>query len=217
MDLLSASATVVDEAGRKENVLLLLPAGAPGISIHPFWGTDILAGAESDEVRLTDVFVDEKLIMPATVGGQGDLDELQTVGFIWFEMIISSCYLGMASALVSRALAKPTLGRERAAEMGIRLETAAVLLESIARLLVEGETDNAALAKVTIARYGAEDAIVDAANQAVAALGGVSFISAPDIAYLAAACQCLRFHPPSRMSGLDAIAANLAGDVFRIK
>ncbi|RDI68141.1 acyl-CoA dehydrogenase family protein [Nocardia pseudobrasiliensis] len=217
MDLLSASAAVVGESGEREGVVVLLPAATPGISIHPFWSTDILAGAESDEVRLTDVFVDEKLVMPATVGGQGELDELQTVGFIWFEMIIASCYLGMASALVDRALAKPTLSRERAAEMGIRLETATALLEGIGRLLVETDTDNAAFAKVTIARYGAEDAIIDAANQAVAALGGISFISSPETAYFASACQCLRFHPPSRTTSHEAIAASLSGDVFRIK
>ncbi|MEU7137876.1 acyl-CoA dehydrogenase family protein [Nocardia sp. NPDC046473] len=217
MDLLSASAAVVDEDGNRESVVLLLPAGEQGISIHPFWGSNILAGAESDEVRLTDVFVDEKLIMPATTGSEGDLDELQTVGFVWFEMIIASCYLGMASALVDRAFAKPTLGRERAAELGIRLESAALLLESIGQLLTAADIDNAALATATIARYGAEDAIIDAANQAVAALGGISFISSPDIAYLAAACQCLRFHPPSRISSHDALAASLAGDVFRIK
>lgn len=217
MDLLSASAAVIDEAGNEETVLLLVPASMDGISVHPFWASTVLAGAESDEVRLSDVFVDDNLIMPSGTGASGELDELQTVGFMWFEMIITSCYLGMASALVDRAVTKPALNRERIAEMGTRLETAALLLQSIATLLSNGHTDNEALAQVVIARYGAEDAIVDVTNHAVAALGGMSFISDPDIAYLAAACQCVRFHPPSRITGNQALADHFRGDVFRIR
>lgn len=217
MDLLSASASIRDDDGHEDTVLLLIPASTAGITVHPFWSSDVLAGAESDEVRLTDVFVDENLLTPAGTGARGELDELQTVGFMWFELIITSCYLGMASALVERALTRPALSRERAAEIGIRLETAAQLLRGVALLLEQGRTDNDALAQVIVARYGAEDAIIDVAQQAVAALGGMSYLTCPDIAYLLAACQCARFHPPSRLSGYDAVVDNLSGEVFRIR
>ncbi|MFD8102192.1 acyl-CoA dehydrogenase [Nocardia fluminea] len=217
MDLLSASAVITDEDGAHRTVVLLLPANSPGISVHPFWRSNVLAGAESDEVRLNDVFVDEKLILPVTSEADGSLDELQTTGFIWFEMMIASCYLGMATALVSQAIKRPGIGKQRIAEMGIRLETAAMLLDSIAHLILDGETGNAALARATIARYGAEDAIVDVANYAVRALGGMSFISSSDVAYLAAACQCLQFHPPSRIAGDSAVCAGLVGESFVIR
>jgi alkylation response protein AidB-like acyl-CoA dehydrogenase len=217
MDLLSASVAVTADDGSRETVLLLIPAATPGVAVHPFWGTDILAGAESDEVRLTDVFVDDNLVMPAGTGARGELDELQTVGFIWFEMMITSCYLGMATALVQKAFAKSSLSAERVAELGIRLETAAVLLRSIALLLQDGRTDNDALTQAVVARYGAEDAIVETADRAVAALGGVAYISSPEVAYLASACRCVRFHPPSRLSGQTALGDAFTGDVFRIK
>ncbi|WNV85251.1 acyl-CoA dehydrogenase family protein [Umezawaea sp. Da 62-37] len=215
MDLLSASVSVPKEGGGTENVLMLIPAKTPGVSVHPFWGSNVLAGAESDEVRLTDVFVDDRLLVPTEVGERGELDELQTIGFMWFEMLITSCYLGMASALVERVFASKKLGAEQLADLGVRLETATLLLEGIARQLTSKEGDNTALTKTMIARYGAQEAIVDVASRAVEALGGMAFISSPEVAYLAAACQCVSFHPPSRSSTRRALAETFSGDVLR--
>ncbi|MFE3325702.1 acyl-CoA dehydrogenase [Streptomyces sp. NPDC059176] len=217
MDLLSASVSVPREDGGNETVLMLVPAETPGVSVHPFWRSNVLAGAESDEVRLTDVFVDDRLLVPTEVGEQGELDELQTVGFMWFEMLITSCYLGMASALVERSFAGGRTDARSTAELGVRLETATLLLEGIARQLMVKEGDNAALTKAMIARYGAQEAIVDAARTAVEAIGGMGFISSPDVAYLAAACHCVNFHPPSLSSSGRALAANFAGDVLRFE
>ncbi|NEC93547.1 acyl-CoA dehydrogenase, partial [Streptomyces sp. SID12501] len=131
--------------GGSETVLMLVPADTPGVSVHPFWASNVLAGAESDEVRLTDVFVDDRLLVPTDIGEQGELDELQTVGFMWFEMLITCCYLGMASALVERAFASRKLSAEQVTDLGVRVESAAQLLEGIARQLVAKEGDNAAL------------------------------------------------------------------------
>lgn len=217
MDLLSASVSVPAEGGGSETVLMLIPADTPGVSVHPFWASNVLAGAESDEVRLTDVFVDDRLIVPTDTGERGELDELQTVGFMWFEMLITSCYLGMASALVERAFASGKLSAELVADLGVRIETAAQLLEGIARQLMAKEGDNAALTKAMIARYGAQEAIVDASKRAVEALGGMAFISSPDVAYLASACHCVSFHPPSKSSTSRALAANFSGDVLRFE
>jgi alkylation response protein AidB-like acyl-CoA dehydrogenase len=217
MDLLSASLSVPKEGGGSETLLMLLPAETAGVSVHPFWGSNVLAGAESDEVRLNDVFVEDMLLVPTELGEQGELDELQTIGFMWFEMLITSCYLGMASALVERVVASGKLGPQPAAELGVRIETAAQLLEGIAWQLTAQQGDNSALTKTMIARYGAQEAIVDAAHRAAGALGGMAFIESPEVAYLVAACQCVRFHPPSLSGTSGALAANFAGDVLRFE
>ncbi|MEV6609087.1 acyl-CoA dehydrogenase family protein [Kutzneria sp. NPDC051319] len=216
MDLLSASVSVPRKEGGTENLAMLIPADSPGISVHPFWRSNVLAGAESDEVRLTDVLVDERLLVPTEVGDRGEVDELQTIGFMWFEMLITASYLGMASSLVNRALASERLGVETRADLGVRLETATLLLEGIARQLMAKEGDNAALTKAMIARYGAQEAITDAAGRAVEALGGMAFIGSPDVAYLIAACQCVNFHPPARAATRRALVENFTGDVLRI-
>jgi alkylation response protein AidB-like acyl-CoA dehydrogenase len=216
MDLLSASVSVPKAGGGSEVVMMLVPAQTEGITVHPFWASNVLAGAESDEVRMTDVFVDDRLLLPTETGDHGELDELQTVGFMWFEMLITSCYLGMVSALVERAFANKRLGPDRVAAIGVRLETATLLLEGIAARLTAGEKSNAALTDTMIARYGAQDAIVDVASMAAEALGGMGFISSPEVAYLVAAAQCVKFHPPSRISTERSLAATFSGDVLRI-
>ncbi len=213
MDLLSASAVV---PGAAEPVMLLIPAAAEGISVRPFWASAILAGAESDEVRLADVFVDERLAVRATVDDSGAVDELQTVGFIWFELLICACYLGMASTLVERVFRAGRASRETLSWLGIRLETAALLLEPVARLLIEGRADNPALAQTMIARFAVQDAIGETAARALETLGGTAFVTDPDIAYLATASRCLAFHPPARQACGDSLAESLAGGTFRI-
>ncbi|MGV9674162.1 acyl-CoA dehydrogenase [Nocardia sp. NPDC003482] len=216
MDLFSASVSVPAADGGTELMLMLIPAAAQGISVHPFWRAEVLAGAESDEVRLTDVFVDERLLIPATLGDRGEIDALQTVGFIWFEMLITSCYLGIASALAERAFADIRRGGDLLARLGVRLETAALLLESVAHRLVGAPADNALLTTAVTARYGAQDAITDAVALALEAIGGMGFLGDPDVGYLATASRCVVYHPPSRVSAHAALAAAFRGDVLRL-
>ncbi|MFI6822763.1 hypothetical protein ACIBJE_17680 [Micromonospora sp. NPDC050187] len=211
MDLLTASVAVPASDGGQQTAFLLMPATLRGITRHPFWGSSVLAGAESDEVRLSDVYIEDELVIPTENGPDGMLDDLQTTGFIWFELLITASYLGMASALVERALAARRAAITDRAALGTRIETATQLLEGAARAMMAGETDNDALARVLMARYGAQDAIADAARQAVEMLGGMSFIGSPDVAYLIAACQCVAFHPPSRASIAAAMVDYLDG------
>jgi alkylation response protein AidB-like acyl-CoA dehydrogenase len=200
MDLLTAAVNAPDRDDKPHLAFILVPATQEGVSTHPFWSSNVLAGAESDEVRLTDVKVEEQLIMRVESTDNGELDRLQTVGLLWFELLISASYLGVASALVERALEKRRAPVSDRAAMGARLESAALLLELVARRIIEGDASTTALADTLIARYAVQDALVAACAKAVETLGGMAFIGGDDIAYLAAAHQCLAFHPPSRSS-----------------
>ena len=215
MDLMSASVAISNADVQDQLAILLIASDTPGISVRPFWDSNILAGAESDEVKFDNVFVDERLVVAPEAGDEGQLDQLQTVGFIWFEMLISSAYLGMATGLVQRVfVANKASARERAA-LVVRLETAALLLEGVARILDE-DVENSALATSLIARYGAQDAINDAVSVSVELLGGIAFIRSPDVGYLASACQCLGFHPPSRSASAETLNAYFDGDLLKL-
>ncbi|GGY01317.1 acyl-CoA dehydrogenase family protein [Streptomyces djakartensis] len=215
MDLLTASVALPAADGTTQMAVLLIPRETEGVSVHPFWGSQALAGAESDEIRLTDVFVDEQLMMPNTAG-PGELDELQTVGLIWFELLISSCYLGMVSGLVERAVDQRKGSDSDRARALIRLEAAAQLLEGVARRVRDGEIGNEGLAQALVARYAAQDALGDARNQAVELLGGTAFMTASDVAVLAAASHGIGFHPPSRSSFTGPYLAHAAGEPLRL-
>ncbi|KRV46510.1 oxidoreductase [Wenjunlia vitaminophila] len=216
MSLLTASVSLPTDDGGEQMAVLLVPRETEGISVHPFWGTRTLAGAESDEVRLENVFVDEQLLMRTELGEAGELDQLQTVGFIWFELLISACYLGMVSTLVERVLVRGRGSDSDRARLVARLETAQLLLEGTARMIRDGEADNAGLAKSLVARYAAQDALGDARNRAVELLGGMAFIGSDEVSYLAAASHGLSFHPPSRDSFTGPFLDHVAGRPLRL-
>jgi len=108
MDILTSSVALTGPDGQPSLAVLLIPADSAGISVRPFWSTPVLAAAQSNEVVLDNVAVPEDLVIRSTPEDAGRLDDLQTAGFIWFELLVSSAYTGVASALVSRVLRRGT-------------------------------------------------------------------------------------------------------------
>jgi alkylation response protein AidB-like acyl-CoA dehydrogenase len=200
MDLLTASVGIEQEDGSVAMGLLMLPADTPGISIHPFWSTPALGGAESNEVRLTDVLVAPEQIIAPDPELADAMDQLTTVGLIWFQLTVCAAYTGIASLLVEKVLAAAKGSVTDRAALAVKIESAAALTEGLARRMMDGETDNDTLAVALVTRYAVQDAVAASVNQAVELLGGMAFIGNGDIAYLAAASHAIAFHPPSRGS-----------------
>ena len=215
MDLLTASAAVPVD-GTPTLALLLIPATSPGITVHDFWLSNVLAGAESDEVRLTDVFVPADMVIHTEPDDPDRLDDLQTIGFAWFEMLATSVYVGAASALVEQALAGGRGSVTDRAEAAIELESAAALVEGVARGLRDGLTGDAAISAVLVARYAAQRALRTAADMASELLGGIAFMRSPDIGYLVAAVRPLAYHPPSRTAMAQPLIDYFTGQPLRL-
>ena len=219
MNLLTASAMLRAEDGTRSLAILLVPSDSAGISLHPFWSSQILAGAQSDEIRLTDVHVPEHLVIRATPGDPGRLDDLQTAAFVWFELLITSAYVGAASELVARVLERRRGSVSDRAALCIQLESAVALTEGMARAINDhadhrdhtGHGADDAVAGVLVARFATQKALTAAVDMAVELLGGIAFISSPEIAYLTAAVHPLAFHPPSRTSTVQALTDYFAG------
>lgn len=211
MDLLTASVGMRQADGSVEMGFLLLPASTPGISVHPFWSNPVLAGAESNEVRLTDVFVtDSQILKPPAEYAQA-LSELQEVGLIWFQMITCAAYTGVVSALVEQVLLRSRASADRRAAVAVRVESAAALTEGLARRVMDGDTGNDGLAAALVTRYTVKDLLAATVTEAVELLGGMSYISSGDVSYLATASHALAFHPPSRGGMTDALLDYYAG------
>jgi alkylation response protein AidB-like acyl-CoA dehydrogenase len=214
MDLLTASVSIPNKSGDgSELAVIIIPASTPGIEIRPFWTNSVLAGAQSDEVILHDVKVPEELISYS--GNSENLDYVQIRSFLWFELLISASYLGIASALVERTIAvsKNITPCERVL-LGIEAEGAMAALEGVARsmMLSDNNQANDLLARVLFVRYAVQGAIERVTTRAVELLGGMAFISSPEIAYMFAASRALAFHPPSRLSISPALDKYLAGE-----
>jgi len=216
MDLLTASVAVADDEGRQSLALLLIPADSPGISIEPFWSTPVLAAAQSDLVRLKDVMVPQELVISSTPEDQSRLDDLQTAGFTWFELLVTSAYTGVAAALVSRVLDAGRGSESDRASLAVRVQAAVDLQEGAARAIEDGVEGDEAVAAVLVARYATQDLLADATDVATELLGGMAFVSSPDVAYLAAAVRALAFHPPSRTSLSTELVEYFEGKSLRL-
>lgn len=211
MDLLTASVGMRRPDGSVDMGFLMLPADTPGLSVHPFWSSFALAGAESDEVRLTDVHVTDAQILQPPAELIDELTELQEVGLIWFELILCASYTGIASALVDRVLRDKRGSASDRATLAVRIEAAAALTEGLARRVMDTDTDNDALAAALVTRFTVQDLIRQATGQAQELLGGMAFVSSSDVGYLGAAVQAAAFHPPSRSSMTDGLLEYYAG------
>ncbi|MBV2355209.1 acyl-CoA/acyl-ACP dehydrogenase [Streptomyces sp. J2-1] len=212
MNLLTASIAIHGEdGGEPELALALVPADAPGMSVHPFWGNELLAAAESDEVRLADVFVPAGMVVRAGADDPTRLDDLQSAGFVWFEMLISAGYAGSAAALVERVLERKRGSAEERAALAVDMEAVLALLENVARATGPEPGDEESVARVLVARYAVQKALPDLTARALELLGGLDFISGSAAAQAAAATRALAFHPPSRAAAADPLLAYLAG------
>ncbi|MFF3763437.1 acyl-CoA dehydrogenase [Streptomyces sp. NPDC001922] len=217
MDLLFATVRVRRPDGERCAVAVV-PADSPGLSVRPFWRSDVLAGAESDELVLDDVFVPERLV--TDLGPVGTTSEPLRRSLVWFEVLIAASYLGTAAALVERAVAAPRTDTGELARMAATLEGATYALEGVA---AQAESDAAAgadpaalLGPALAVRFAVQDAVVEVSARAAEALGGGAFIRDPDIAYLCAATRCLAFHPPSRTAGEAALVQHLRGEAVDV-
>jgi alkylation response protein AidB-like acyl-CoA dehydrogenase len=213
MDLLTASVVVTpeDPNAAEEFAVALVPASSPGLDVAPFWGSRVLAGAESDAVTLTDVSVENDLIVAMGSADAAQLDKIETAGFLWFVLLITASYVGMASAIAERVLSE---GRHDAAlrlAPATELEAAMASLEGIAFQLAAGDASGALLTRALLCRYAAQDAINRAVAAAVEQLGGMAFIGGDEVNYFAGASRALAFHPPARPKNTELVAAAVAG------
>ncbi|WP_405859171.1 acyl-CoA/acyl-ACP dehydrogenase [Streptomyces sp. NBC_01515] len=197
MDLLTASVMMKDDDGVDRLAVALIPAGSPGLEVRPFWSSPVLAGAESDQVVLTDVELDPAMVVFTQVTADAVPDELNIAGFLWFELLLTAGYVGVASALVERVLDKAG-GPQDPTPFLVDIEAAMLGVESVARAMDTEAWSDALLVDALSARYAAQDAIARTTTACQAALGGMAFITAPDSTYLASAATGLTFHPPSR-------------------
>lgn len=214
MDVLTASVVFSGDGpdGQEEFAVALIPASAPGIDVKPFWGSSILAGAESDAVTLLDVPVDEEQIVTMNRAEAGELDRIETAGFLWFTLLITSSYIGMASALVGRVLSEAKTDASSRVSPAMELEAAMASLEGIAFQLQGGEVSADLLTRALLCRYASQDAINRAVASSVEQLGGMAFIRSDEVNYFASASRALAFHPPGRSKNHQQLVGALTGD-----
>jgi len=215
MHILTASVAVPrPNGGGSRRAVAVVPADTPGLDRKPFWSSTILRGAESEELSLTDVLIsDEQLFFPEV---EESLDAVEAGGFLWFELLVSSSYLGVASALVERVIAKGRGDAVERTQLATEIEGAMAALEGVARSMMTGTRGEEILVQSLFVRFAVQQAIERASARAAELLGGMAFIESPDIGYLLTAGRALAFHPPSRLSVAPALDNYLSGQPMQV-
>lgn len=215
MHILTASVAVpANGNGHTRRAVAVVPADAEGISRKPFWSSTVLRGAESEELCLTDVRItDEQLFYPEV---EESLDAVEAGGFLWFELLVSASYLGIASALVEKVIVGKRGDANERMQLVTDIEGAMSALEGIARAMLGGDRGERILVQSLLVRFAVQQAIERTSGRAAELLGGMAFIKSPDVAYLLAAGRALAFHPPSRLSIAPAIDDYLMGKAMRV-
>ncbi|MFD4790601.1 acyl-CoA dehydrogenase [Streptomyces sp. NPDC058459] len=217
MNLITASVALPGADGGTELGVALVPADSPGISRRAFWQAPFLAGAESDEVVLEEVRIPEELMLRPQVELGTGLDTLQTVGFVWFELLVTSVYTGAVARLAESALRAGKGSATDRAALLTGVEAAIALAENVARIVDEHTVGNDELATVLTARYAVQELLVSAADRAAELLGGLAFATTPDVGHLLAVSRALAFHPPSRGATAQALLDHHDGAPLRVR
>ncbi|MEV4640391.1 acyl-CoA dehydrogenase family protein [Actinoplanes sp. NPDC049548] len=200
-------ATPADGPYAGDLVNVLVQADDPGITRSALWGSPVLAAAQTDEIRLTDVPVPPERVI--RLGRPGSAIPLVTASLVWFEVLITAAYLGAASGLVERALdGRRGRPEDRSAAAGA-LEAVAAAVEGAAAGIDRGELDEAALGRALFVRYAAQRAIAESTDRALDLLGGGVFASGPEALHLLGASRGLAFHPPAEAAMRDSLADHL--------
>ena len=208
MDFLTASFIVSNEHNKEKSLALsIVPSDTSGIRRKPFWNSHILIGAESDEIILENVFVPDSNVF--TFDNSQNLDVVQSIGFVWFELLISASYLGIASGLIKKVIEESAGNVYERASLVVRAESAMASLEGIAYSFMTEKLSETQIVKSFMVRYSTQKIIEECSMLSAELLGGMRFINSSDIAYTLAASRALAFHPPSRINLLPAIDSYL--------
>ena len=205
MDMITVSVLVPDAT--YQFGIVLLGKDTRGISVEPLWVSSVLGGTETGAVRFENVSVPSAAV--SYIAGDDGLDRTQLRGYLWFELCITSSYVGIAARLISEAFARAD--SHQLLEMACEIESSAAILDHIAARIDDGEATDELLARALSCRYSIERSIQRATDIGMELIG-VHVLAADDaVTDLVVASRALSYHPPSRRRTQDPLAQYFQG------
>ncbi|MGY2141749.1 acyl-CoA dehydrogenase family protein [Pseudomonas azotoformans] len=213
-DAITFGVNYVDPQGQTHIGIGLGLAGDPNIQRKKFWSVPHLQAADSHEVIFDKLLVPEAL-MYFSKAVDNQLDDVQQgtgehLFAIWFQLLASASYLGMASALASRALACNKGSQDDRAMLLIDLQGATMAIRGLAVAIDQNRFLRADLARAQATRFAVQEAINRISTRAFEILGGMAFMSSEEVAYLLVATRVLAFHPTSRLASVPFLCEQLS-------
>ncbi|MDZ3956914.1 acyl-CoA dehydrogenase family protein [Bacillus thuringiensis] len=194
MDLLTGSVKLPDG----QVAIFTAPRNSKGIEVKPFWKHWILKGSETEEIVLHNVKVPKENVFIA--GTEDNLHPTVINGLIWFELLVSTAYIGICSSLIEKVIYHTDgIPKQEIRKLISLTEGAMHMVEGVAYKFENNQFLDYVLPEVLFVRKNVEEAIRRAANAAVSLLGGINFLQNTEISYQLLVCQLLQFHPPTKI------------------
>ncbi|MEO1339479.1 MAG: acyl-CoA dehydrogenase, partial [Myxococcota bacterium] len=141
----------------------------------------------------------------------------------WFELLVTASYLGVATGLIEALYRRPRYSADERMRAVVELETSAAALrgmaadmERLAEPDAKPDDGERVVAHLLMVRYGIQEAISRAVSQAAELMGGIRFVTDPEVEYRLAAVRALAFHPPSKLSVGSALDAYISGESLQL-
>ncbi|MCD7040090.1 acyl-CoA/acyl-ACP dehydrogenase [Pseudomonas sp. MAFF 311096] len=213
-DVITFGVNYLDPEGQTHIGIGMGLADDPSIQRKPFWSVAHLQAADSNEVIFNNLLVPEPM-MYFSKAVDNQLDDVQQgtgehLFAIWFQLLASASYLGMASALASRALASNKGSQDDRALLLIDLQGATMAIRGLAIAIDQNRFLRSDLARAQATRFAVQEAINRISTRAFEILGGIAFMSSEEIAYLLVATRVLAFHPTSRLASVPFLCEQLS-------
>ncbi|AKS09931.1 acyl-CoA dehydrogenase family protein [Pseudomonas trivialis] len=213
-DAITFGVNYVDPEGKTHIGIGMGLAGDPNIQRKKFWSVPHLQAADSHEVIFNNLLVPEPMMyFSKAVDNQLDESQKDTgehLFAIWFQLLASASYLGMASALASRALSSSKGSQDDRAMLLIDLQGATMAVRGLAVSIDQNRFLRADLARAQATRFAVQEAINRISTRAFEILGGMAFMSSEEVAYLLVATRVLAFHPTSRLASVPFLCEQLS-------
>ena len=213
MDCVMASVLLKDTGQR---AITLIFNGTPGLSVTPLWTSPALGAAQTHEVIFENVFVPSDLSMVTDVEDPDGRNEKS--GYVLFGLIITAGYIGAATRLALKLVDRPNFTESEFVELFSPIEGVWRALLMIAARYDAGDRSDALFADLLWIRLGLRDQLQTSVARMVAHIGGVTFATDPEVAYLVSAISAYSFHPPTlRESGTFLVDHELDNEISLTK
>ncbi|OZF42263.1 hypothetical protein CH293_26390 [Rhodococcus sp. 14-2470-1b] len=200
-----------------EIALALIPSKSAGLTVENFWNAPVLRAAESDAVVLNDLVVTNDQLVRLGRPGDAAVNRVQQAGFLWFELLITAAYVGIASRVIVEVVQENRGTAIEQVKLIASIESSMSSLGLISQELDHSGANPDLLRRVLLCRYAIQSALVPAVASAVELLSGMRYISGDPLIHLfAPAVSCLPYHPAGLRSTAQALIDAQSGELLRI-
>ena len=162
---------------------------------------------------LDDVRVEADMDFLTSENDPDDVHEM--TGYIWFGLLISSGYLGVAARLVEALAARGTVDPKLFASVLAEVETMRTSLLAVAAAFDSGERGGDLSARLALVRWSMREALVRVQSGVREGVGGFAYMQDPELAYAFEALQVFGYHPPSRRDTAEKLLGWARDEDFR--